>query len=175
MEWKLVDQLPWLCGWHRNHLNADSSGSLTQRQDRVVLGSVQPVDSQFGASGPFHHGDIIFPPKKTEGDSTSPPLTTSTRLRKCCRAIFSVSHTIRTVPAVTHPILGSSGFFITTVCRGPLRLTTDRCTTGFSSPACRGQEEITQVTQNFAPTQQEPVCLLFSQRQKLLCLVVQCN
>lgn len=44
------------------HLDADSGGSLAQRQDGVVLGSVQPVDSQFSAGGPFHHGDIILPP-----------------------------------------------------------------------------------------------------------------
>ena len=56
------------------HLNADTSRSLTQCQYRVVLCSVQPVDSQFGAGGPFHHGDIIFPPGKPEGKNTSPPL-----------------------------------------------------------------------------------------------------
>lgn len=128
------------------HLNADPSCSLTQCQDGVVLGSVQPVDSQLGAGGPFHHGDIIFPPGKPEGENTSPPRTTSvsTTLRKCSRAILGARYFIpmRHCWAVTHPIRGSSGFFITTVCRGPLRLTTDRCTTGFSSPACKGQQEI---------------------------------
>lgn len=58
------------------HLNTDSSCCLTQCQDRVVLGSVQPVDSQFGAGGPFHHGDIIVSPGKSKGENTSPPLTT---------------------------------------------------------------------------------------------------
>lgn len=53
---------------HLSHLNTDSSRSLAQCQDGVVLGSVQPVDSQFGAGGPFHHGDIILPPENTEGD-----------------------------------------------------------------------------------------------------------
>lgn len=53
---------------HLSHLNTDSSRSLAQCQDGVVLGSVQPVDSQFGAGGPFHHGDIILPPGNTEGD-----------------------------------------------------------------------------------------------------------
>lgn len=46
------------------HLDAHSSRGLAQRQDRVVLGSVQPVDSQFSAGGPFHHGDVILPPEK---------------------------------------------------------------------------------------------------------------
>lgn len=55
--------------------------------------------------------------------------------------------------SVAHPRRGSSGFFITTVCRGPLRLTTDNCTTGFSSPACRGQEEIRYLRLDFRTTQ----------------------
>lgn len=46
------------------HLDADTRGCLTQCQNGVVLGSVQPVDSQFGACGPFHHGDVIFPPEE---------------------------------------------------------------------------------------------------------------
>lgn len=44
------------------HLDADSSCSFTQRQDGVVLTSVQPGDGQFCAGGPFHHGDVILPP-----------------------------------------------------------------------------------------------------------------
>lgn len=46
------------------HLDAHSSRRLAQRQNRVVLGSVQPVDSQFSAGGPFHHGDVILSPEK---------------------------------------------------------------------------------------------------------------
>lgn len=53
------------------HLDAHSSRRLAQRQDRVVLGSVQPVDSQFGAGGPFHHGDIILPPENTRSEWTT--------------------------------------------------------------------------------------------------------
>lgn len=44
------------------HLDADSGCSFTQRQDGVVLTPVQPGDGQFGAGGPFHHGDVILPP-----------------------------------------------------------------------------------------------------------------
>lgn len=46
------------------HLDADSSRGLAQCQNGVVLGSVQPVDSQFSAGGPFHHGDVILTPGK---------------------------------------------------------------------------------------------------------------
>lgn len=75
------------------HLNADPSCSLTQCQDGVVLGSVQPVDSQLGAGGPFHHGDIIFPPGKPEGENTSPPRTTSvsTTFKKMLQGYFRCS------------------------------------------------------------------------------------
>lgn len=162
------------------YLDTDSSCGLTQCQDGVVLGSVQPVDSQFGAGGPFHHGDIIFPPETTRWERTSQPLTTSVSAtwRKMpqgdiyclllyttvdlnelsCKSpawlhlVFSCCPVKPTNSrwAVTHPIRGSSGFFITTVCRGPLRLTTDRCTTGFSSPACRGKQEVTQVSLDFS-------------------------
>lgn len=59
------------------HLNADTSRSLTQCQYGVILGSVQPVDSQFGAGGPFHHRNIIFPPRKPEGKNTSPSILTA--------------------------------------------------------------------------------------------------
>ena len=68
------------------HLNADSSCRLTQRQDGVVLASVQPVDSQFGAGGPFHHGDVIFPPGKPEEENPSPPLTV--HIKKLLRGYF---------------------------------------------------------------------------------------
>ena len=72
------------------HLNADSSRSLAKCQDRVVLGSVQPVNSQFGAGGPFHHGNIIIPPGKPEGGNKSLRLTNSvsTACRKCPGGYF---------------------------------------------------------------------------------------
>lgn len=106
------------------HLDADSSRSFTQRQDGVVLTSVQPGDGQFGAGGPVHHGDVILPPGR-ESDAHTPSKT---------RLLFFnlIKHVL---PAAAHPIRGSSGFFITTVCRGPLRLATDSCTSGFVSPA----------------------------------------
>lgn len=59
----------------RLHLNADPRRGLAQRQDGVVLASVQPVDSQLRAGGPFHHRDVIFPPGKPQSESASPPLS----------------------------------------------------------------------------------------------------
>lgn len=46
------------------NLGADSGGGFTQGEDGVVLRSVQPVDRQFGAGGPLHHGDVILLPEK---------------------------------------------------------------------------------------------------------------
>lgn len=42
------------------YLRADPCCGFTQRQYGDVLGSVQPVDGQFGGRGPFHHGHIVF-------------------------------------------------------------------------------------------------------------------
>ena len=86
----------------RLHLNADSSGSLTQSQDGVVLASVQPVDSQFSAGGPFHHGDIILPPGKQESENACPALTTSvlTSLKVPYYTVFHVSDIYKHVSEV---------------------------------------------------------------------------
>lgn len=49
-----------LAGGLQPHLGADSCGGLAQGQNGDVLGSVQPVDGQFGAGGPLHHGHVVL-------------------------------------------------------------------------------------------------------------------
>lgn len=46
---------------HLFYLCADSRGGVAQRQDRHVLGPVQPVYCHLGAGCPFHHGYIVVP------------------------------------------------------------------------------------------------------------------
>lgn len=55
------------------HLGADSCGGLTQGQNGNVLGSVQPVDGQFGAGSPLHHGHVVL-----AGDAQRPDQATMT-------------------------------------------------------------------------------------------------
>lgn len=136
------------------HLDADSSRGLAQCQNGVVLGSVQPVDSQFSAGGPFHHGDVILTPGKhakwlNNTDKTLGEKITFFYFSLRCLLLVIGYRRRATVRDITHPIRGSSGFFITTVCRGPFRLTTDRYTTGFSSPACRDRQEISDRSHRF--------------------------
>lgn len=50
-----------------SHLGADSGCCFTQREDGDVLSSVQPVDGQFGAGGPFHHGHVVLTTKHKGG------------------------------------------------------------------------------------------------------------
>lgn len=52
------------------HLGADSRGGLAQGQNGDVLRSVQPVNGQFGAGGPFHHGHIVLASKAQRPDHT---------------------------------------------------------------------------------------------------------
>lgn len=44
-----------------SYLCADSRGGIAQRQDRHVLGPVQPVYCHLGAGCPFHHGYVVVP------------------------------------------------------------------------------------------------------------------
>lgn len=44
-----------------SYLCADSCGGIAERQDRHVLGSVQPVYCHLGAGCPFHHGYVVVP------------------------------------------------------------------------------------------------------------------
>lgn len=53
----------------QTYLSADPRGGLTQRQYGDVLGSVQPVDGQFGGGGPFHHGHVVLTEKTQKTDS----------------------------------------------------------------------------------------------------------
>lgn len=53
------------------HLGADSCGGLAQSQNGDVLGSVQPVDGQFGAGCPFHHSHVVLAGKAQRRDHTN--------------------------------------------------------------------------------------------------------
>lgn len=44
----------------QTYLGADTCCGHTEGQDGDILGSVQPVYSQFGTCGPLHHSHIVF-------------------------------------------------------------------------------------------------------------------
>lgn len=54
------------------YLCADPRCGLTQSQYRDVLGSVQPVDGQFGAGGPLHHGHVVLTDKQSSDTTINP-------------------------------------------------------------------------------------------------------
>lgn len=52
---------------HLSYLCADSRGGVAQRQDRDILGPVQPVYCHLRAGCPFHHGYVVVPANTDTG------------------------------------------------------------------------------------------------------------
>lgn len=76
-----------------SHLGADSGCCFTQCEDGDVLSSVQPVDGQFGAGGPFHHGHVVLTTKHKGGGGVSSRSFTVPKSDTVCHCVVLINRT----------------------------------------------------------------------------------
>lgn len=119
--------------YESSDLEADSDGGVAHRQQRGILGPVDPAHSEVSVADPLHHGDVEVPAEETHRGRI--------RLRLVGTSGYNLVY--------RHLSLSCSGGCSSWVWVAPNRFTTDNFTAGLVCPAWMDPHRKTLTYLNF--------------------------